>query len=243
MPVRLVYLYGSWPRLGPRLDYARWGDGFRVWVFGIDVPITVLAREPVARALVSLTFDCPDMGANGVCNWDLTEFADGDVAYPLLRHLRIARNTPDRHNRCIVARAYEEGGVLGRIANKAPQLESLETPSAPSANFFEVELNNLTHLRVDAGFDTNDFVRMLARASFPPKLRGFEWGDYAERYVDDWLSKTTPFEDMEALVRCEGFGQIKAFSLRNTPYAVEELKQLKALRPGLSIRVVTSAHD
>lgn len=230
------------PDIGPRLDYAKWGDGFRVWAFGIDVPFTALARDPVARELVSLTIDSPDLGANGTCNWDLTEFADSDVVYPMLRHLRIARNAPDRHNRCIIARTYDEDGVLGRIAKKAPQLESLETPSAPSANFFEAELKSLMHLRVDAGFDTNNFIRMLAQASFPPKLCGLEWGDYAERYMEDWRSKTTPFADMAALVGCEGFGQIKAFSLRNTAYANDELKQLKALRPGLSIRVVTSAH-
>jgi hypothetical protein len=230
------------PDIGPRLDYAKWGEGFRVWAFGMDVPFTVLAREPVARQLVSLSIDGPDLGANGTCNWDLTEIANGDVTYPLLRHLRIARNAPDRHNRSIIARTYDEDGVLGRIAKKAPQLESLETPSAPSANFFEAELKNLTYLRVDAGFHTNNFVRELAQASFPPKLRGLEWGDYAERYMDDWRTKTTPFVDMEALVRCEGFGQITAFSLRNTAYADDELKQLKALRPGLSIRVVTSTH-
>lgn len=135
------------PDMGPRLDYAPCGVGFRVWAFGLDVPLDVLARDPVARALVSLTIDSSDVGANGVCNWDLTEFADGSAQYPSLAHLRIARNAPDRHNRCIVAQMYDEDGVLGRIARKAPFLESLETPSAPRPNFLKADLSNLSHLR------------------------------------------------------------------------------------------------
>src|SRR5262249_53590886 len=107
----------------------------------------------------------------------------------------------------------------------------------------EADLNSLSHLRVDAGYDTQDFIRELAHSSFPPKLRGLEWGDYAETYMDDWLSKTTPFDDMKALFRSEGFDQIKAFSLRNVTYSDNELRQLKALPPKLSIRFVRSAHS
>jgi hypothetical protein len=229
------------PDIGPRLDFCRCGGGFRVWAFASNVPFDELAREPIASALLSLTIDGPDLGANGTCNWDLTAFAESDARYPLLQHLRIARNRPDQHNRRIVAATYDEDGVLGRIAEKAPLLQSLETPSAPRPNFLKADLRNLTHLHVDAGYDTHDFIRELAR-SFPPMLTGLEWGDYAETYMDDWRTKTTPFEDMIALFQSNGFRQIQFFSLRNPIYADEELKRLAALRPGLSFRVVRSSH-
>jgi hypothetical protein len=38
------------------------GEGFRVWTFGIDALLEVLAREPVASVLTSLTIDSPDLG-------------------------------------------------------------------------------------------------------------------------------------------------------------------------------------
>ena len=104
-------------------------------------------------------------------------------------------------------------------------------------------MKNLTHLHVDAGYDTHNFIRELAHSSFPPVLRGLEWGDYAEHYMEDWRAKTTPFEEMAELFRCEGFQQIEFFSIRNTIYSDDELHRLAAIRPGRSFRVVRSTHS
>ena len=54
------------PDIGPRLDFCPYEGGFRVWTFGISFSFEVLAEEPVASKLVSLSIDGPDMGHNGV---------------------------------------------------------------------------------------------------------------------------------------------------------------------------------
>src|SRR5262249_29426022 len=125
----------------------------------------------------------------------------------------------DRHNRTIVAATYDEAGVLGKIAAKAPAVQSLESPSAPEPNFLEVDLSHLTHLAVDAGYATHNFIRNLAQARFPPLLRGLEWGEYAEHYMTDWRAQTTPLEDMRALLSRDAFAQIQYFTLRNPIYS------------------------
>lgn len=231
------------PDNGPRLEFCPCEGGFRVWTFGMDVPFEVLAREPVASKLVSLTIDGPDTGCNGVRNWDLSSFAESDCGYPVLQHLRAARTAASHHNRSIIASIYEEAGVLGQIAAKAPALQSLESPSAPQAKFLDAKLDNLTHLFIDAGFDTQDFIRNLARRRLPPLLRGFEWGEYAEHYLDDWKAKTTPFSDMLELFKNNDFGQIQYFALKNPIYADEELRELTELRPKMQFKVISSRHS
>jgi hypothetical protein len=230
------------PDTGPRLDFCPCEDGFRVWTFGTSFPFEALAREPVASRLVSLSIDGPDLGGNGVRNWDLSAFAEGDCIYPVLQHLRAARTAASHHNRSIVASVFDEACVLGRIAAKAPALQSLESPSAPQPNFLDAKLDNLTHLWVDAGFDTQDFIRNLAQRRLPPLLRGFEWGEYAEHYLDDWKSKTTPFTDMLEFFRNADFAQIRYFALKNPIYSDEELRELAALRPQMQVQIIRSRH-
>ena len=231
------------PDNGPRLDFCAYEGGFRVWTFGTSFPFEALARDPVASKLVSLSIDGPDMGCNGVRNWDLSAFAESDCDYPVLQHLRAAQTAASHHNRSIVASIYEEAGVLGQIAAKAPALQSLESPSAPQANFLGAKLDNLTHLFIDAGFDTQDFIGNLARRRLPPLLRGFEGGEYAEDYLDDWKSKTTPFTDMLALFKNSDFAQIQYFALKNPIYQDEELRELAALRPKMQFKVIRSGHS
>lgn len=229
------------PDLGPRLEFVAVDKGFRVYCWGEDAIAEELAAPPIADYLVSLTVDGPDVGANGVREWNLEAFASATTRLPSLRHLRLASTGVDHHNRTIVSArlTLDEGGVLRAIADNAPNLESLFSPSAPRPDFWSARLENLTHLWIDAGFEPHGFIEEMARGPLPPKLRGFSWGEYNERYLDDWERKTTPFHTMRSLVGNPSFRQIQVFTLKNPTYSDLQLQELADAAPTLrSLTVV-----
>jgi hypothetical protein len=173
-------------------------------------------------------------------NWDICRLARSDLRFPELRHLRIAQIRPEDHNRTIVGETYDEDGILGSLAATAPVLETLVSPSAPSRNFFDAPLIELTSLAVNAGYDTNDFIDHLTHLC-PPSLRSLAWGEYAETYADDWTVHTTPFSSMVNLLESPAFGGLRSFVLKNPTYSDEELCRLAALRPHLQFKIVRTS--
>jgi hypothetical protein len=136
----------------------------------------ILRSPEVAIVLASLTLRCPDEGMNGACNWDLGTLLHGDAQFPELRHFSIQQVSPSDHNRIIVASEFEEAGMLGQLLRKSPALDSLITPSAPDASFFEVRDHPLRYLNVDAGFDTQSFIANLAGSPCFPGLKSPRMG-------------------------------------------------------------------
>ena len=234
------------PAAVERLDFRAHGDRFHVFFFGspfgepYGLTIEALSANPIANCLLSFSLDDPDEGSNGTRNWDIARLATSAVPFPALRHLQIAHGQPDHHNRTIVAEAYEEDGAIGCLVAKAPMLETLISPSAPSRNFFDAPLRQLTTLAVDAGYDAQGFIEHLTQVS-PPNLQSFAWGEYAETYVDDWIDRTTGFSSMVGLFQSSAFDTIRNFVLKNPTYSDQELRQLAGLRPGLQFKVVRTS--
>jgi hypothetical protein len=230
-----------------RIDYRLSNDGVHVFFFGSASGtayasfLAALAMEPIASSLCSVVIDGFDEGANGTRNWDVSPLADSAAKFPNLRHLRIQGGADTDHNRTIVARVYDEDGVIGKIAAKATGLETLVCPSAPSANFFNVPLNNLRYLAVDAGYDTNDFIGNLSKSRNTPNLRSLTWGEYSETYMDDWKDRTTPFQSLVDLIKSPAFDAIKVFCLKNPTCSDEQLMELGALRPEMQFKVVRTS--
>ncbi len=201
--------------------------------------VTEVAREPMASAVASIHIGGPDKGANGTRHFDLTPLAEAAAQFTNLRHLLIEQNEPADHNRTIVGRPdYDEEGVLAEIAKRAPRLTDLTTPSAPNSEFFKVSLPELTHLNVDAGYDTQDFILNLSRSSVLPQLRCLEWGEYCETYMEGWRENCTPLAHYRDLFRSDAFRSVRAFVFKNPACTVAELAELKSLRPDLQMLVV-----
>lgn len=207
------------------------GDAFQELLAALTV------RE-VAEWLTSIGFRGPDEGANGTRNWDLTSLADADVVFPRLRSLSIEQGKPADHNRTIVARVYDEEGVLARLLVAAPMLESLVTPSAPNADFFDVPYRPLSFLSVDAGYDHQGFIGNLSRASCFPELRSLGFGEYNETYMEDYAQQVTPFTDYQGLFASPAFVPVRRFEWRNPACSAEQISQLKAMDPTRSMLVV-----
>jgi hypothetical protein len=205
--------------------------------------LTVLVTPEVSEVLTSLTLRGADEGANGTRNWDLGILADGDVAFGRLRELSVEQTKPADHNRTIVAATYSEEGVLARILQRAPNLLSLTTPSAPNAAFFEVGRRPLTFLSVDAGYDTQDFVRNLARSSCFPDLQCLEFGEYNETYMEDYATHCTPIRDYQELFASKAFQPVRRFVWRNPRCSAAEIAALKAMRRDLQLLVIRASAE
>jgi hypothetical protein len=205
--------------------------------------LAAVVTPEVSTVLASLTLRGPDEGANGTRNWDLSRLADSGAVFPQLRAVSIEQTKPADHNRTIVAADYEEEGVLARLLARAPELESLVTPSAPNADFFRVDERPLKFLSVDAGYDTQDFIRNLARSSCFPDLRCLEFGEYNEKYMEDYAARCTPFADYQALFGAGAFRPVCRFVWRNPPCSAARIGQLKALRPDLQLLVVRTSAE
>jgi hypothetical protein len=226
-----------------RIDFRTSEQGVHVYYFGSSTGdhyselLNVLASDSVSRQLMSLQLDCPDAGANGTWNWDLEPLAASASGLPALRHLWIERGKPGEHNRKIVGRSYDEKGVIGRLIAKAPLLETLVSPSAPAANFFDNRLAHLHYVAVDAGYDAQGFIRNLAKSEIE-SLRSVEWGEYCETYMQDWRDHTTPFDDMLGLFRSKPFAGVKRMVLKNPVWSDEDIQRLLSPRSDLSLSIV-----
>jgi hypothetical protein len=197
-----------------------------------------ISSDPIAPAIASLRLGGPDEGANGTKNWDLTALATTNATFANLQYLLIEQNRPGNHNCSIVAKdkAYDEEGVLAEIVRRAPKLGRLMSPSAPSREFFDVDLPSLGHLNVDAGYDSQDFILNLSQSASLPRLRQLDWGECNVSSMND--ERSTPFAHYQALFRSKAFRQVTSFVLRNPSCSTAELAELKAMRPDLQMLVV-----
>lgn len=204
-----------------------------------DDLLTTLATPEVAESLVSLELRGPDEGANGTRSWDLEPLTEAE-SFPRLVRLDVQRTGPSDHNRSVVAAEFEEDGILAKLLALCPALEHLVSPSAPNGDFFEQGTRPLRSLAIDAGYDHQNFVRHLAESTCFPNLLHVEWGEYNETYMEDFAEHLVPPEDYWALFESPVTENLAGFVWRNPVQSVEELTELKSLRPRMQLLVVRS---
>ncbi len=205
--------------------------------------LDVLARPSVAPHIRSVMLRGPDEGANGTQNWDLEPLLATDATFAQLQTFAVKQNKPGDHNRSIVARDYDENGVLGRLLAKAETLRELTVPSAPAANFFELGPRPIRFLSVDAGYATQSFIRNLAASSYFRELSCLEWGEYNETYMDDFSENCTPLDEYRTLFSSEAFRNVRRFVWRNPVCSQEEIAELKKLKADLQLLVVQTSAE
>ncbi|MDQ2730186.1 MAG: hypothetical protein M3Y56_00885 [Armatimonadota bacterium] len=232
-----------------KVFFARVGNLFHVQFYGspfdesYDDFLQLLSDREVAAELKSIVFSGPDEGANGTRNWDLTKLLDGGAEFPRLTSFTIESTALEHHNRTIVASDYDEGGQIARLLAMMPQVRCLAVPSAPNAEFFELGSRPLVSLRVDSGYDHQNFIYNLSQSSSFPNLRVLDFGDYNEMYMDDYLELCTPFEHYLGAFRSPAFRSIRVCRLRNPALSADQLKQLHSLRRDISLTVIRTESD
>ena len=230
-----------------RVDFRLRGDGAHIFFYGASsgepyyMMMDAIGRDPIAPALCSLTLDGPDIGVNGTCEWSVGPLACSSAGFPLLRSLHFPQIGASDHNRTVLGSGDED--TIAALVARMPVLRSLTLPSPPAKAFFNTPLPHLYRLSVDAGCDPLGFIPNLAGSDSLPRLGVFEWGEYAETYMDDWRSQATPFSDFAELFRSRAFDKIELFSLKNPVHSDDELAGLAAIRPAMQFKIVHASHS
>lgn len=204
--------------------------------------IQTVCRPSVATHIRSIVFRGPDEGANGTRNWDFKPLLDSNVIFPNLKSLVVEPTLPEHHNHTIIASSYEEEGQIAQLLAKAPALESLTVPSAPDETFFNVGSYPLKNLRVEAGYDTQNFILNFSQSHCFTQLRVLDFGDYNQRDMEDYPAGCTLSEHFEQLFRSEAFSSIVRFVLRNSILSAEQLVELQKLKKECQFMVIQTPH-
>ncbi len=218
-----------------KLLFCSMGEALHVEFYGLTFGsffekfVETLCAPDVAACVGALVFDGPDEGANGTRGWEFESLLQRAVQFPRLQTLEIVPSTPDQHNTTIVG-FYEEDGQIARFVALAPDLKHLTVPSAPDATFFQIGAHSLQTLRVESGFDTQNFIFNLSQSNNFGQLRALDFGDYSQTYMENYQDYCTPFEHYEQLFRSQAFATIRRFTLRNSILSEAQLKHLAQLK-------------
>jgi uncharacterized protein (TIGR02996 family) len=154
-------------------------------------------------------------GFNGTRPWTLDGLLDG--AFDELRVLDIEGAGDNRPEELTVCELYsDEGGGIAAIASRAPKLERLAVPSAPTPDFFARRHENLRSLTVAAGWDHQSFIAQLAGATGLPALEELDFSDfYSEVLSEGEIAEgCTPRADFDALFATTRLRRLRRVTLR-----------------------------
>lgn len=238
--------------LTPRLCFVQRGDFFDIMFFGqceedyktrpsselfeegsstypFVAFLELLARQEIADKIISLRFESPDEGADGLKDYAFQRLVDSGVTFPNVRHFSVGLTKQTDHNTGIIidGNKYEENGIIARLVSVMPELRSLTIPSVPNKSFFEIGPLKLTELIVQAEFDRQNFIENLADSNNLPDLRFLDYSDY--RLVLPHMAGTeTPFESYKKLFQSPLFQQshFRSFWLRNSIMTRPQLSAL-----------------
>jgi hypothetical protein len=226
--------------IGGKLYVEFYGRPFDTSYFEL---LDVLSSPAVAPGLAFLSLRGPDEGVNGTRAWDLSKLVEPADGFPALLTFSVEQIQPGHHNRTVIGAPYDENGTIARLLAKAPELKNLTLPSAPNSDFFALSTHPLATLNLDAGYDTQDFIRNFAASKCFPMLTSLEWGEYNETYVDEFEAMCTPFADYNALFSSEAFQRVRSFVWRNPVCSSGEISALKQLRPDLQLLIVRTSSE
>ncbi len=219
-----------------KLLFCPTGDALHVEFYGLTFGsffkrfMETLRVPAVAASLSDLVFDSPDEGTNGVRDWEFAQFLQSETQFPRLQTLNIVPSTPDQHNITILGKYYEEDGQIARLVALAPDLKHLVVPSAPDATFFQIGSHPLQTLRVESGYDSQNFILNFSQSSNFGQLGALDFGDFNPVYLETQHDARTPFEHYEQLFLSEAFANVRQFTLRNALLSEAQLQHLARLK-------------
>jgi hypothetical protein len=217
-------------------------DGlFKIYYYGIDSLeeiLRILCEHKLAEKIKSLKFDSPDEGANGVNELSFSTLIENEIVFPNLTNFSVKLNFAADHNSTIIGEVFEEDGQIAGLVKRMPKLLSLQIPSAPNTEFFQMDSHPLELLVLQTGFDSQNFIWNLSESNCFQNLRFLDFTDYRETYIEGWKDKCVPYEHFIKLFMSKAFDSIKAIILRDVIYTNEQLLELKSLRSNISFKII-----
>ncbi len=194
--------------------------------YGFAALLDFLIKNP--RNIASLIFAGPDTGANGVLSWNFNRIIHSDVWFENLQWFQVALTDAGSHNQSVIGEYYDEEGMIAKLVSKMPKLEFLQVPSAPDISFFDPERLPVRRLVVQAGYDSQNFIRNLAMNS--RKLKNLMSLDYTDILSTD--APLTSFENYKILFESDLFANYRHFhfTLRTSGFTRSQLAELQMIR-------------
>ncbi len=190
-----------------------------------------ISKPENAQNIVALDFRGADEGANGTKSWCFDRLTHSEVIFPNLQSFSVQLTDLGDHNSNIIDSSdfsMEENGTVAKLLQKMPNLKHLVVPSAPDKTFFEIGQHPLSYLKVQAGYDHQNFIENL---SLSDNFRQLSALDYSERidFFDAASEDYTPFESFKKLFVSKAFSSVGHFTLRNSILTQEQLFELQRL--------------
>ncbi|MDR1615037.1 MAG: hypothetical protein LBS26_05670 [Campylobacteraceae bacterium] len=229
---------GYWADWSPKINFYKAEDWYELTYFGDGYDdgynfafaafIDLIIKH--SSKIKSLLFTGADEGANGTKNWDFTRLINSGAVFENLESFRVKLTDTGDHNTSIIAASYDEDGQIAALVAKMPILRVLQVPSAPNDNFFKLKDLSLQQLIVQAGYNTQDFIKNLSACDNMKNLYALDWTDI----LDDVDSIGTKYEQYKELFSSRFFDTQTVegrkirfhFTLRENKLTTEQLQEL-----------------
>lgn len=220
------------------LRYSRQGDLYEI-EFITDGPASplcsiffeIINHEEFTEQIWSLRLQGADEGVDGINQWDLAVLSENPkVIFSNLKQFLLPLNNSQSHHKVIVTgnSDYQENGVLAKLLPKMPNLEFLQSPSAPNEDFFKYPSAFKT-LHIQAGFNHQNFICHLAQAKHFTDLETLKFWDYTEGYAENYQQHATSVDDYIALFSSTNLPKLKRLHLYHTQLSPKEQEKLRSL--------------
>mgnify|MGYP003437515587 FL=1 len=245
----------------PKIEFAKIGDLYSLSFYGNgydDDPNTkakefdyetnfafcsfleFISEQQNAEKILSLNFGGPDEGANGTKSWVFERIINSKVLFSNLKTFNVQFTDLGDHNQSIIDCDFsmEESGAIAKLISKMPQLESLSIPSAPDKSFFEIGQHPLSFLKVQAGYNHQNFIENLSESENFHQLSALDYSEVINIF-DKSAEDYTNFESFKKLFQSKAFSTVGHFKLRNSILTEKQLFDLQKLNKVQFLNIMT----
>ena len=141
-----IYYYGAGYDDDSSIKAADLTEGYN---FSFCALLDLLSEQKYADRVVSLIFDSPDEGANGINDWNFTRLVNANVNFPNLEEFKVKLTDLGDHNTSLI-NDDDGNDIITKLVAKMPSLVHLTIPSTPDDTFFSLEHRSLQSMVVQA---------------------------------------------------------------------------------------------
>lgn len=183
-----------------------------------------------AEKIISLHFGGSDEGANGTKSWMFDRVINSNTNFSNLKNFSIQLTDLGDHNQSIIDYDYsmEENGVISKLVSKMPNLECLIVPSAPDKSFFEIGKHPLSFLKIQAGYEHQNFIENLSESENFYQLSALDYTEVIDVF-DKPIEEYTTYESFKKLFKSKAFSNVRHFKLRGSILSQEQLFELQKI--------------
>ncbi len=235
----------------PKIEFAKIGDFYSLSFYGSGYDddsntkvkdfdyetnfafcsfIEFISEQQNAEKIISLFFGGSDEGANGTKSWMFDRMINSNVVFSNLKTFTVQLTDLGDHNQSIIDCDFsmKESGVVAKLVSKMPKLENLTIPSAPDKSFFEIGRHPLSFLKVQSGYNHQNFIENLSESKNFHQLSALDYSEVIDIF-DKPSEDYTKFESFKKLFQSKAFSSVGHFKLRNSILTEEQLFELQKL--------------